>query len=177
MFLLPLFFAPKKKRVRDFFFKEKTFEPTNPPKTLEISMCKAFQRGGLTWFNPPPTHLLSTSLLIRNTSDPFHKMTKQVGSRWVESIQPTCDFLFVYRRFGHIRWVGGGKMKKLQINLVFHSLIRTLATPRTFGFAELTSVRKNPNIFGPTVLFCSIQTNEMQAFLCFAATKFGFSLT
>ena len=48
---------------------------------------------------------------------------------------------------------------------------------RTFGFAELTHVRKNPNIFGPTVLFCSIQTNEMQAFLCFAATKFGFSLT
>ena len=51
---------------RTFF----AFQPTNPPKTLETSMCKAFQRGGLTLFNPPPTHLQSTTLLIRNSSDP-----------------------------------------------------------------------------------------------------------
>ena len=75
--------------------------------------------------------------------------------------------------------LGVSKIAKILfgVPLVFHSLNRSLATPRTFGFAELTSVRKNPNRFGPTVLFFSIQTNEMQAFLCFAASKFGFSLT
>ena len=36
--------------------------------------------------------------------------------------------------------------------MVFHSL------NRNFGFAELTSARKNPNKIGPLVLFCIIPT-------------------
>ena len=58
--------------------------------------------------------------------------------------------------------------------LVLRSLNRILAAPRTFGYTELTHVRKNPNIFGPSVLFFSIQTNEIQAFLCIRCSKIWF---